>query len=146
MTTTGRDRNLDGNRCTRLRGFQMLKDDEIVTSVQAESDPVDDKTDEDEANYNESSKDPSNAGAFSALETAMEGQIVEVYGEEAMSRKHVAKWCRSFQSGRKDVKNREWQERPAKLFNDRDRPARNEERIQNCSIFPVSEVEEALIW
>ncbi|GFT12894.1 uncharacterized protein TNCV_5095941 [Trichonephila clavipes] len=45
-------------------------DDEIVTSVQ-ESDPVDDKTDEDE-DYNESSKDPSNAHAFSALETALE--------------------------------------------------------------------------
>ncbi|GFW37059.1 uncharacterized protein TNCV_5019571 [Trichonephila clavipes] len=45
-------------------GFQMLNDDEIVTSVQ-ESDPVD------EDNY-ESSKDSSNADAFSALETAME--------------------------------------------------------------------------
>ncbi|GFV77569.1 hypothetical protein TNCV_1070981 [Trichonephila clavipes] len=58
-------------QCRRLSGFQMLKDDEIVTSVQAESDPVDDETDEDEDN-NESSKGPSNAGAFSALETAME--------------------------------------------------------------------------
>ncbi|GFS60079.1 retrovirus-related Pol polyprotein from transposon opus [Trichonephila clavipes] len=53
-------------------GFQMLNDDENVISVQAESDPVDDETDEDEDNNNESSKDPSNAGAFSALETAME--------------------------------------------------------------------------
>ncbi|GFV83294.1 hypothetical protein TNCV_1900201 [Trichonephila clavipes] len=50
----------------------MLNDDEIVTSVQAESDPADDKTDEDEDNNNESSKDPSNAGTFYALETAME--------------------------------------------------------------------------
>ncbi|GFV25333.1 hypothetical protein TNCV_1146041 [Trichonephila clavipes] len=50
----------------------MLNDDEIVTSVQAESDPVDDETDEDEDNNNESSKRPSNAGAFSALGTAME--------------------------------------------------------------------------
>ncbi|GIX93649.1 histone-lysine N-methyltransferase SETMAR [Caerostris darwini] len=33
-------------------------------------------------------------------------QIVEVYSEEAMSRQHVAKWCRSFQSGRQDVENR----------------------------------------
>ncbi|GFU17258.1 uncharacterized protein TNCV_1854791 [Trichonephila clavipes] len=41
-----------------------------VTSVQAESNPVDDETDEDEDN--ESSKGPSNAGAFSSLETAME--------------------------------------------------------------------------
>ncbi|GFV51350.1 hypothetical protein TNCV_4687131 [Trichonephila clavipes] len=37
-------------------GFQMLNNDEIVTSVQ-ESDPVDDETDEDEDN--ESSKGPS---------------------------------------------------------------------------------------
>ncbi|PRD24425.1 UNVERIFIED_CONTAM: hypothetical protein NCL1_43811 [Trichonephila clavipes] len=54
-------------------GFQMLYDDEIVTSVQEESDPVDDETDEDEDNNNnESRKSPSNANAFSGLETAME--------------------------------------------------------------------------
>ncbi|GFU54476.1 uncharacterized protein TNCV_3024531 [Trichonephila clavipes] len=54
-------------------GFQMLNDDEIVTSVQEESDPVDDETDEDEDNNNnKSSNGPSNADAFSALETAME--------------------------------------------------------------------------
>ncbi|GFS97729.1 uncharacterized protein TNCV_2558831 [Trichonephila clavipes] len=54
-------------------GYQMLND-EIVTSVQKESDPVDDETDEDEGNNNnnESSKGPSNADAFSALETTME--------------------------------------------------------------------------
>ncbi|GFV25599.1 uncharacterized protein TNCV_1670561 [Trichonephila clavipes] len=54
-------------------GFQMLNDDEIVTSVQEESDPVSDEMDEDEDNNNnnESSKGPSNADAFSALETAM---------------------------------------------------------------------------
>ncbi|GFT93931.1 HTH CENPB-type domain-containing protein [Trichonephila clavipes] len=53
--------------------FQMLNDDEIVTSAQEESDPVDDEEDEDEDNYNsESSKGPSNADVFSALETAME--------------------------------------------------------------------------
>ncbi|GFS55111.1 hypothetical protein TNCV_2441811 [Trichonephila clavipes] len=63
-------RNLDGNRCRRLSGFQMLNDDEIVTSMQAESN--DHETDEDEDNNNESSKGPSNAGTFSALETAME--------------------------------------------------------------------------
>ncbi|GFX31128.1 uncharacterized protein TNCV_2026311 [Trichonephila clavipes] len=50
----------------------MLNDDEIVTSVQEESNPVDDKTDEDEDNSSESSKGPSNADAFSALQTAME--------------------------------------------------------------------------
>ncbi|GFV60010.1 uncharacterized protein TNCV_1401181 [Trichonephila clavipes] len=53
-------------------GFQMLNNDEIVTSVQEEFDPVDDETDEDEDNNNESSKSPSNTDAFSALETAME--------------------------------------------------------------------------
>ncbi|GFV46363.1 uncharacterized protein TNCV_3232521 [Trichonephila clavipes] len=49
----------------------MLNDDEIVTSVLVESDPVDDEMDEDEDN-NVSSKGPSNADAFSALEAAME--------------------------------------------------------------------------
>ncbi|GFV40433.1 uncharacterized protein TNCV_4493901 [Trichonephila clavipes] len=49
----------------------MLNDDEIGISVQAVSDPVDNEMDEDEDN-NESSKGPSNADAFSALETAME--------------------------------------------------------------------------
>ncbi|GFV71924.1 hypothetical protein TNCV_2458591 [Trichonephila clavipes] len=53
-------------------GFEMLNDDEIVTSVQEESDPVDDETEEDEDNNNESSKVPSNACAFSALKAAME--------------------------------------------------------------------------
>ncbi|GFV97584.1 uncharacterized protein TNCV_2040921 [Trichonephila clavipes] len=52
--------------------FQILNDDELVTSLQEESDPVDDETDEDENNNNESSKGPSNADAFSVLETAME--------------------------------------------------------------------------
>ncbi|GFS84949.1 uncharacterized protein TNCV_1305621 [Trichonephila clavipes] len=52
-------------------GFQMLNDDEIVTSVHEESDPVDGETDADEDN-NESGKSPSNADAISALETAME--------------------------------------------------------------------------
>ncbi|PRD21176.1 UNVERIFIED_CONTAM: hypothetical protein NCL1_52567 [Trichonephila clavipes] len=54
-------------------GFQMLNYDEIVTSVQKESGPVDDETDEnEEKNNNESSKGPSKADAFSALETTME--------------------------------------------------------------------------
>ncbi|GFV97535.1 hypothetical protein TNCV_2040431 [Trichonephila clavipes] len=53
-------------------GFQILNDGEIVTSVQDDSDLVDDETDEDEDNNNESSKSPSNADPFSALETAME--------------------------------------------------------------------------
>ncbi|GFX34612.1 hypothetical protein TNCV_3658501 [Trichonephila clavipes] len=53
--------------------FQMLNDDEIVSSGQEESDPVDDETDEDEGNNNnENSKGPSNADTFSVLETSME--------------------------------------------------------------------------
>ncbi|GFW20163.1 HTH CENPB-type domain-containing protein [Trichonephila clavipes] len=47
----------------------MLTDNKIGTSVQAESDPVNDETDEDEDNNNKSSKSPSNAGV---LETATE--------------------------------------------------------------------------
>ncbi|GFU54461.1 uncharacterized protein TNCV_3024401 [Trichonephila clavipes] len=50
-------------------GFQMLNDDEIVTSFQ-ETDSIDDETDVDKDN-NESSKGSSNADTFSALETAM---------------------------------------------------------------------------
>ncbi|GFU03174.1 uncharacterized protein TNCV_2720761 [Trichonephila clavipes] len=54
-------------------GFQMRNDEEIVTSMQEESNPVDNETDEDENNNNnESIRGPSNAIAFSALETAME--------------------------------------------------------------------------
>ncbi|GFT56468.1 uncharacterized protein TNCV_2334311 [Trichonephila clavipes] len=49
----------------------MLNDDEFVTSTQAESDTVDDETDEVEDNHTERSKRPSNTGAFSALETTM---------------------------------------------------------------------------
>ncbi|GFV27543.1 hypothetical protein TNCV_2596391 [Trichonephila clavipes] len=49
----------------------MLNDDEIVTSVQEESDLVDDEMNEDEFNNNsESRKGPSNSDTFSALETA----------------------------------------------------------------------------
>ncbi|GFU99549.1 hypothetical protein TNCV_4082711 [Trichonephila clavipes] len=40
-------------------GFQMLIDDDIVTSVQEESDPINDETDEEEDNNNNgSSKGP----------------------------------------------------------------------------------------
>ncbi|GFW00231.1 hypothetical protein TNCV_4354281 [Trichonephila clavipes] len=52
-------------------GFQMLNDDEIVTSVQEESEFVVVETDEDKDNNNRN-KGPSNANAFCALETAME--------------------------------------------------------------------------
>ncbi|GFV72898.1 uncharacterized protein TNCV_1974451 [Trichonephila clavipes] len=50
--------------------FQMLNQDEIVTSKLEEFDHVDNELDEDEGNNNnESSKAPSNADVFSALET-----------------------------------------------------------------------------
>ncbi|GFX71674.1 uncharacterized protein TNCV_4131201 [Trichonephila clavipes] len=59
-------------RCRKL-WVQMLNEGEIVTSVQEEFDAVDDEMDEDEdSNNNESSKGPSNADAFSVLETAMD--------------------------------------------------------------------------
>ncbi|GFW54547.1 hypothetical protein TNCV_2232211 [Trichonephila clavipes] len=55
-------------RCRRLRSSNAKCD-----FVEEESGPVDDKTEEDEVNNNnESSKDPSNADAFSVLETAIE--------------------------------------------------------------------------
>ncbi|GFU60312.1 uncharacterized protein TNCV_3404551 [Trichonephila clavipes] len=82
MTTTGMrlptlsNRSQDFKNAMKIKkpGFQMLNDDEIVTSVQAEPDPVDqyDETDKDEDNNNESCKGPSNAGTFSVLKTAME--------------------------------------------------------------------------
>ncbi|GFU88736.1 uncharacterized protein TNCV_4444131 [Trichonephila clavipes] len=54
------------------RGPDIGPKDDIVTFVQEESDPVDDETEVDEDNNNnESSEGPSNANAFSALETAM---------------------------------------------------------------------------
>ncbi|XP_035210368.1 protein Wnt-16-like [Stegodyphus dumicola] len=37
-------------------------------------------------------------------------QIVEVYGDKAMSRQQVAKWCRSYQAGREHVENRNMEE------------------------------------
>ncbi|GFU27216.1 hypothetical protein TNCV_3623571 [Trichonephila clavipes] len=49
----------------------MLNDNEIVTSVQEESDHVGDETDVDKDN-NDCSKGPSNADAFSVLETSLE--------------------------------------------------------------------------
>ncbi|GFU56974.1 hypothetical protein TNCV_214011 [Trichonephila clavipes] len=52
----------------------MLNDDEIVTSVLEESDPVDYETDENEDNNNnESSQAPSNANAFSVLRQLWSG-------------------------------------------------------------------------
>ncbi|GFY29198.1 uncharacterized protein TNCV_4723261 [Trichonephila clavipes] len=48
----------------------MPNDDEIVTSMQKESDPVNDEADEEKDN-NKSIKGPSNVDAFSALKTTM---------------------------------------------------------------------------
>ncbi|GFU42145.1 uncharacterized protein TNCV_4553591 [Trichonephila clavipes] len=60
-------------RCRRDCGFHMINDDGITISVQKESNPVGDETDEEvDNNNNESSKGPSNANSFSVLETAME--------------------------------------------------------------------------
>ncbi|GFV39407.1 uncharacterized protein TNCV_1231081 [Trichonephila clavipes] len=54
-------------------GFQMLNDHKILTSIQEESDPANNETDEDEDNNNNgSSKGPSNINVFSALEAAIE--------------------------------------------------------------------------
>ncbi|GFX17756.1 hypothetical protein TNCV_475561 [Trichonephila clavipes] len=65
--------NLDVMRSWRFHilKFKMVNDDAIVTSVHAESNPVDDEMDEDEDKNNESSKSPSNVDAVSALETAL---------------------------------------------------------------------------
>ncbi|GFX14255.1 histone-lysine N-methyltransferase SETMAR [Trichonephila clavipes] len=38
--------------------------------------------------------------------SVIHSQIVEIYGEEAISKQHVAKRCHSFQSGRQDIENR----------------------------------------
>ncbi|GFV89905.1 hypothetical protein TNCV_4691341 [Trichonephila clavipes] len=54
-------------------GFQILNDNDTVTSMQEEPDPIDNETDEDEdSNNNESSKVPSNSDVFTALEIGME--------------------------------------------------------------------------
>ncbi|GFV67145.1 uncharacterized protein TNCV_3669001 [Trichonephila clavipes] len=75
-------RDLQTVGCSPTRGvwhvmqkteFQMLNDDEIVTSMQENSDPVDNETDElEDNNSSGSSKDPSNVDTLSALKTAME--------------------------------------------------------------------------
>ncbi|GFU00182.1 transposable element Tcb2 transposase [Trichonephila clavipes] len=78
----------------------MLYDDEIVIFVQEESDPVDDETGEDEDNNNnEGSKGPSNADAFSALETAMEGyeQQSECCPTQLLLLKRIIDTCRKKQ-------------------------------------------------
>ncbi|GFX34946.1 hypothetical protein TNCV_2328861 [Trichonephila clavipes] len=57
---------------TRLSEFQILNDDDIVTSVQAEFDFAGEETDEDEDNNDKSSKGAPNAGVFFALENSYE--------------------------------------------------------------------------
>ncbi|GFU80122.1 uncharacterized protein TNCV_580021 [Trichonephila clavipes] len=50
----------------------MINNDEIMTSVQEESEPVNDETDKSENTNNENSNCPSNADVFSALHAAIE--------------------------------------------------------------------------
>ncbi|GFY30846.1 uncharacterized protein TNCV_3120061 [Trichonephila clavipes] len=56
-------------------GFQMLNDDEIVTSVQEESDPVDYRTDEDEDNTTKVAR------VHQVLIFVRQGYQVQVYDE-----------------------------------------------------------------
>ncbi|GFW22644.1 uncharacterized protein TNCV_2764561 [Trichonephila clavipes] len=49
----------------------MASNSEIVTSVQEETDPIDDETDEDEDNNESSKGGPSDVDAFPAFEEAM---------------------------------------------------------------------------
>ncbi|GFT42334.1 uncharacterized protein TNCV_1786331 [Trichonephila clavipes] len=67
----------------------MLNDYEIVTSVQAESGPVDDERGVNEENNNESSKGPSNAGAFSALETDVRTTITVLSYSTTVAQKRI---------------------------------------------------------
>ncbi|GFW01984.1 histone-lysine N-methyltransferase SETMAR [Trichonephila clavipes] len=68
-------------------------------------------------------------------------QIVEAYGEEALSRQHVAKWCLSFQSGRQDVENRNMvREPPSKFFK-----AQIEEVILNDRRITLNEISSELV-
>ncbi|GFY00425.1 hypothetical protein TNCV_1664641 [Trichonephila clavipes] len=71
----------------------MLNDDEIVTSVQVESEPFDDEKDKDEDNNNESSKGASNAGTFSELETAVECGL-DYCWRTSMECWRESAWCR----------------------------------------------------
>ncbi|GFY11229.1 hypothetical protein TNCV_4472151 [Trichonephila clavipes] len=48
----------DFKNAMKKTGLQILNNDQIVTSVQEESDPVEDEMGEDEDNNNESSKGP----------------------------------------------------------------------------------------
>ncbi|GFU77659.1 DUF4817 domain-containing protein [Trichonephila clavipes] len=80
--------------------LKILNDDEIATSVQEESDPVDDKTDENEDN--ESSKGPSNADAFSALQTATECcQVIysqfglAIHQNDHQARRRFVEWAQN---------------------------------------------------
>ncbi|GFW55271.1 hypothetical protein TNCV_116571 [Trichonephila clavipes] len=64
-------------------GFQMRQNDEFVTYVQEESDSVDDEAEDNTTN--KISKDPSNADAFSSLETAMEWCPVPIDSDKRRS-------------------------------------------------------------
>ncbi|XP_035212130.1 protein GVQW3-like [Stegodyphus dumicola] len=68
-------------------------------------------------------------------------QIIEVYGDKAMSRQQVAKWCRSYQAGREHVKNRNMEAsgRPSSSRTDFN-TARVEEIIQTDRQVTVREI------
>ncbi|KFM63570.1 Histone-lysine N-methyltransferase SETMAR, partial [Stegodyphus mimosarum] len=68
-------------------------------------------------------------------------QIVEVYGDKAMSRQQVAKWSRSYQAGREDVENRNMEAsgRPSSSRTDID-TARVEEIIEGDRRVTVREI------
>ncbi|GFW29447.1 hypothetical protein TNCV_743891 [Trichonephila clavipes] len=77
-------------------GFQMLSNDEIVTSMQEESDPIDDETDEYEDNNNNgSSKDPSNAEAFSACQVIYSQFGLAIHQNDHQARRRFVKWAQN---------------------------------------------------
>ncbi|GFW76345.1 hypothetical protein TNCV_1581241 [Trichonephila clavipes] len=95
-------------------GFLMLNDDEIVTSVQEESNPVEDElVEDDDNNNNESSKGPSNAVAFSADEAHfwLNGYVnkqncriwseanPQVYVETPLHPEKLTVWCALWAGG-----------------------------------------------
>ncbi|XP_035205247.1 histone-lysine N-methyltransferase SETMAR-like, partial [Stegodyphus dumicola] len=45
--------------------------------------------------------------------TEIYGQLHEVYGENAMSRQAIAKWCTMFENGRTDIEDAEYEGRPS---------------------------------
>ncbi|XP_035215289.1 uncharacterized protein LOC118188881 [Stegodyphus dumicola] len=68
-------------------------------------------------------------------------QIVEVYGDKAMSRQQVARWCRSYQAGREHVENRNMEASGRRSSSRTDiKTARAEEIIQRDQRVTVREI------